>query len=149
MTLTMKNTVIPLIGVSCLLLGACTNSFGKVRQAVADAPDWYEQRREEIRGEGYPEVIDIPVISADNMPGQTLHLSAERAAELRAAFETSDRAGVPANTLAEITALRESIRQGFAGLPADPGFLTEEEISAIRASFDVPRVTQGLRAASR
>ena len=50
----MKNTTIPLIGVSCLLLVGCSNSFAKVRSAVNQTPEWYETRRVEIRGEGYP-----------------------------------------------------------------------------------------------
>jgi len=145
----MKNTAIPLLGVSCLLLVACTGSFSKVRGALGEAPDWYDARRKEIRGEGYPKVIDVPVIQAGQEPGQTLQVSKERGRELRDEFDANIRAAAPANTLAEIQSLREDVRRGFAGFQAESNFLTEEDIADIRSAFDVPRVTEGLRAASR
>ncbi|MDX1292358.1 MAG: hypothetical protein R3265_06090 [Hyphomonas sp.] len=145
----MKNTAIPLIGVCCLLLAACTGSFAKVRTAIDQAPDWYDARRVEIRGEGYPEIIDVPVIAEGQTPGQTLETSKSRGDELRAIFAADARAVEPANIAAEIEDLRETVRRGFAGLEATSEFLTDEEIAAIRSAFDVPRVTRGLRAASR
>ena len=144
----MKNTAIPLIGVSCLLLAGCAGSFAKVRGAMAQAPDWYDERRTEIRGEGYPELIEVPVIEVGQEPGQTLEDSKARGAVLRASFEDA-RAASPADISAEIEAPRADVREGFAGFPAEPDFLTEDEIAAIRAAFDVPRVTRGLRTASR
>ena len=149
MSLTMKNTAIPLIGVSCLLLTACSGSFSKVSNAVSQAPEWYGERRQEIRGEGYPEVIDIPEIAEGQQPGKTLQASKERGEELREEFAEDARAAAPANIAAEIEALRESVQRGFAGLQADTDFLTDEEIEAIRSEFDVPRVTEGLKAASK
>lgn len=145
----MKNTVIPLIGVSCLLLVACTGSFTKVRTAIDQAPDWYDARRHEIRGEGYPEIIEVPTIEVGEMPGKTLVVSKERGAELRRDFEADARAAPPANIAAEIESLRESARREFAGYEANSEFLTDEEIKAIRSAFNVPRVTRGLRATSR
>ena len=68
----MKNTAIPLISVSCLLLAGCSGSFAKVRTAIDQAPEWYDARRVEIRGEGYPEIIDVPTIEKGQEPGQTL-----------------------------------------------------------------------------
>jgi len=145
----MKNTAIPLTSVCCLLLAACTGSFSKVRTAIDQAPDWYDARRVEIRGEGYPEIVDIPTIEKGNTPGQTLETSKARGAELRAVFAENARAVAPANAAAEIEDLRESVRRGFAGFEANSNFLTDEEIEAIRSAFDVPRVTRGLRAAKR
>ncbi|KCZ51757.1 hypothetical protein [Hyphomonas pacifica] len=145
----MKNTAIPLIGVSCLLLAGCAGSFGKVQTAINRAPDWYDQRRVEIRGEGYPQIIDVPEIEQGSEPGQTLEASRARSDVLRAEFETSARAVPPANVAAEIASLRETVQRGFAGFQAEADFLTEEEIEAIRSAFDVPRVTKGLKAASR
>ena len=145
----MKNTAIPLISVCCLLLAACTGSFSKVRTAIDQAPDWYDARRVEIRGEGYPEFIDVPVIAEGATPGQTLQASKSRGAELRAIFADSARAVPPANIAAEIEDLQETVRREFAGFEASSDFLTDEEIAAIRSAFDVPRGTRGLRAASR
>lgn len=145
MSLTMKNTTIPLIGVSCLLLVGCTSSFAKVRGAVNQAPDWYETRRVEIRGEGYPELVDVPTIAPGELPGKTLPASAERVATLTAEFTDNARAELPADGPAEIAAIGNEIRQQFAGFDESSNFLTDAEIAAIRNSFNVPRVTQGLK----
>tara|TARA_R110000823_G_scaffold95978_6_gene209215 strand:+ start:842 stop:1288 length:447 start_codon:yes stop_codon:yes gene_type:complete len=145
MSLTMKNTTIPLIGVSCLLLVGCSNSFAKVRSAVNQTPDWYETRRVEIRGEGYPELVEVPTIAPDQLPGKTLPASAERVTALSAEFADNARAELPADGPAEIAAVGEEIRQQFAGFDESSNFLTDAEIAAIRNSFNVPRVTQGLK----
>jgi len=141
----MKNTTIPLIGVSCLLLVGCSNSFAKVRSAVNQTPDWYETRRVEIRGEGYPELVEVPTIAPDQLPGKTLPASAERVTALSAEFADNARAELPADGPAEIAAVGEEIRQQFAGFDESSNFLTDAEIAAIRNSFNVPRVTQGLK----
>tara|TARA_R110000787_G_scaffold72118_11_gene160771 strand:- start:17001 stop:17447 length:447 start_codon:yes stop_codon:yes gene_type:complete len=145
MSLTMKNTTIPLLGVSCLLLAGCTGSYSQMRDAVNQAPDWYETRRAEIRGEGYPKLVEVPTITEENLPGKTLPASAERVNELTAAFAANARAELPANGPAEIAAVGAEIRQQFAGLDMSSNFLTDAEITAIRESFNVPRVTQGLK----
>lgn len=141
----MKNTTIPLLGVSCLLLVGCSNSFAKVRGAVDQAPDWYETRRVEIRGEGYPELAEVPSIAPGELPGKTLPESARRVAVLTAEFANSARAELPADGPARIAAVANEIRQQFAGFDASSNFLTDAEIAAIRNSFNVPRVTQGLK----
>lgn len=141
----MKNTTIPLIGVSCLLLVGCSNSFAKVRSAVNQTPDWYETRRVEIRGEGYPELVEVPTIAPDQLPGKTLPASAERVTALSAEFADNARAELPVDGPAEIAAVGEEIRQQFAGFDESSNFLTDAEIAAIRNSFNVPRVTQGLK----
>ncbi|MEQ8299288.1 MAG: hypothetical protein RH945_01965 [Hyphomonas sp.] len=141
----MKNTTIPLIGVSCLLLVGCSNSFAKVRSAVNQTPEWYETRRVEIRGEGYPELVEVPTIAPDQLPGKTLPASAERVTALSAEFADNARAELPADGPAEIAAVGEEIRQQFAGFDESSNFLTDAEIAAIRNSFNVPRVTQGLK----
>ena len=141
----MKNTTIPLLGVSCLLLVGCSNSFAKARSAINQAPDWYETRRVEIRGEGYPELVDMPKISPGELPGKTLPASGLRVAALTAEFANSARAELPADGPAKIAAVGNEIRQQFAGFDESSNFLTDAEIAAIRNSFNVPRVTQGLK----
>ena len=140
----MKNTAILLCGVPLLLASACTSSFSKVRGALNDAPEWYEARRTEIRGEGYPAIADIPTVDADWKPGEGLAASGAEIAVIQAAFAADARAQAPAAGAAEIAAVVASIQGEFEpGLP--PGeFLTQTEIAAIRASFNVPRVTEGV-----
>lgn len=140
----MKNTAILLCGVPLLLASACTSSFSKVRGALNDAPEWYEARRTEIRGEGYPAIADIPAVDANWKPGEGLAASGAEIAVIQAAFAADARAQAPAAGAAEIAAVVAAIRGEFEpGLP--PGeFLTQTEIAAIRASFNVPRVTEGV-----
>ncbi len=140
----MKNTAILLCGVPILLASACTTSFSKVRNAVNEAPAWYGERRAEIRGEGYPDIADIPTTDPSWKPGVGLAASGEQIALIQAAFAADARAQAPAIGAAEIQAVAAEIQSAFEpGLP--PGeFFTETEIAAIRDSFNVPRVTQGL-----
>ena len=140
----MKNTAILLCGVPLLLASACTSSFSKVRGALNDAPDWYEARRTEIRGEGYPAIADIPAVDANWKPGEGLAASGADIAVIQAAFAADARAQAPAAGAAEIAAVVAAIQGVFEpGLP--PGeFLTPTEIAAIRESFNVPRVTEGM-----
>ena len=140
----MKNTAILLCGVPLLLASACTSSFSKVRGALNDAPEWYEARRTEIRGEGYPAIADIPAVDANWKPGEGLAASGADIAVIHAAFAADALAQAPAAGAAEIAAVVAAIQGVFEpGLP--PGdFLTPTEIAAIRASFNVPRVTEGV-----
>ena len=144
----MKNTAILLLSVCGLLVGACTSSFQSMRESLAQAPDWYDQRRQEIRGEGYPDLAEVPVVSASVDQRAFLAVSEERVALLKALFDANARAVSPADLHAETEAFLQDVRLQFAGLPPEPAFLTQEDVQAIRARFQVPRVTEGLRAAS-
>lgn len=141
----MKNTAILLCGVPLLLASACTSSFSRARAAINEAPEWYGARRTEIRGEGYPAIIDIPTIDANWQPGKGLAVSGDEMAALQAVFDTDPRAQVVPDGGARILDAAAEIRAEF-GPELPPGdFFTETEIAAIRESFNVPRVTQGLR----
>ena len=138
----MKNTAIPLLIVALLLLQACTNSFAQVRGAVNQAPDWYADRRTEIRGEGYPAIADVPVIDAANPPGASIAPPDEKIAALRAVFDANPRSAVTPADLDLIGTLVSSVRSEFAGYLPSANMLTEAELAAIRESFNVPRVTR-------
>lgn len=140
----MKNTAILLCGVPLLLASACTSSFSKVRAAINEAPEWYDARRTEIRGEGYPDVIDIPTIEANWKPDAALLASGDTMAILQATFDNDPRARVSLTGTADILAIAAEIRAEFDPPLPEAGFLTETEIAAIRESFNVPRVTEGL-----
>lgn len=140
----MKNTAILLCGVPLLLASACTSSFSKVRGAVNDAPSWYGERRAEIRGEGYPDIADIPTTDPKWKPGVGLAASGEQIALIQAAFAADAKAQAPAIGAEQIQAVAAEIRGAFEpGLPPSE-FFTDTEIAAIRDSFNVPRVTEGV-----
>ena len=141
----MKNTAIPLISVSLLLVAGCTSSFSSVRGAINQAPDWYDARRKEIRGEGYPKLAEVREIPQDQLPGKTLPESAARVDILQAYFDSNERAEPPVDVAGQMAALLKRVEADFAVLPANPAFLTQEEIAEIEAAFNVPRVTEGLK----
>ena len=141
----MKNTAFPLISVLLVAVSGCSGSFAKVKGALNEAPEWYADRRVEIRGEGYPELIDVPVIKDAERPGQTLPASAERVTAIGKLFAENARAELPDVSADAAMALRSDIQQQFAELDLSAGFLTPAEIQSIRDSFNVPRVTQNPR----
>ena len=141
----MKNTAIPLLSVSVLLIAGCTSSFSRMREAINQAPDWYSDRRAEIRGEGYPKLAEVREIPADRLPGRTLPLSAARVDILQAYFDSSERAEPPADVAGQMAALLTRVEADFEDLSSEPDFLTQDEIAQIQAAFNVPRVTQGLK----
>ena len=137
----MKNTVFLLLGVPFLLLGGCANSFGKVGDALNAAPAWYGERRAEIRGEGYPQIVSVPVLEAGDVPGKDLRTNTARARAIAAMFDTEPAARPAEGGETEILAIAAHIRQAFASAEPEASFLTEADIAAIRESFNVPRVT--------
>jgi hypothetical protein len=141
MSLTMKNTAIPLLIVPLLLIAGCSSSYAKVREAVNSAPAWYGERRAEIRGEGYPKLSELPEVDPNNVPGTALRARAGKGEELVAAF-AEPRASVAVGGAEEIRAIADSMIAGFGNIPPESDFLTEAEIAAIRSQFNVPRVTQ-------
>jgi hypothetical protein len=141
----MKNTAIPLLSVSILLIAGCSNSFGRVREAINQAPDWYDARRQEIRGEGYPKLAEVQEIPADQLPGKTLPDAAVRVDILQAYFDSNERAEPPVDVAGQMAVLLKRVEAEFAGLPANPDFLTQDDIAQIQAAFNVPRVTEGLK----
>ena len=141
----MKNTTIPLLSVSILLLAGCSSSFSRVREAINQAPDWYDARRKEIRGEGYPKLSEVQEIPADQLPGKTLPETAARVDILQAYFDSNERAEPPVDAVGQMAILLKRVEAGFADLPAEPDFLTQDEIAQIEAAFNVPRVTEGLK----
>ncbi|MBY9067983.1 hypothetical protein K1X12_13815 [Hyphomonas sp. WL0036] len=137
----MKITAIPLLIVPAMLVAGCTSSFTKVREAVNSAPEWYGERRAEIRGEGYPDLAALPQSDPKNDPGDRLRAQLDRSDALDQAFADA-RAEVAAGGAEEILAIAENIRGNFDAMPPEADFLTDAEITAIRNKFNVPRVTR-------
>lgn len=137
----MKNTAIPLLLAPFLLVCGCTSSFGKVREAVNTAPDWYGERRAQIRGEGYPHLGSVPQADTANPPGKALRQQSGASDRLAAAFD-NPRGEVAAGGAEEIIAIAAAMVGNFGTVPPESDFLTDADIAAIRQSFNVPRVTR-------
>ncbi|MFN4025794.1 MAG: hypothetical protein ACK4MQ_13275 [Hyphomonas sp.] len=138
----MKNTAIPLLIAPFLLVFGCTSSFGKVREAINTAPDWYGERRAQIRGEGYPDLGRVPEADTVNPPGKTLKAQQAGASQRLANAFDDPRAEVAAGGAEEIIEIAAAMIGNFGTVPPESDFLTDADIAAIRQSFNVPRVTR-------
>jgi len=130
-----------------LLLAGCANSFGKVTDSMASAPEWYGEARTEIIGEGYPDLSEMPELAKVEVSQTVKELTVSRAdAEAaRLLFASNPRASAPDVTAADMAAFRSANLSKFAaieGLQADGTwrpFISAEEIARLRNKFPKPR----------
>ncbi len=121
-------------------LAGCASSFDKVRDTVAAAPDWYDQRAAEVRGEGYPSVSRIPELEAGERSTAEIDAGREAVAAADALFRMDPRAVPPGLELQEMLAWAEEARAEAEAVANEPGgHLTAEDVAALRALFDRPR----------
>ena len=126
-----------------LLLAGCANSFGKVRDTVSTTPDWYKAAREEIRGEGYPELSEVPELARRDVrrSAAALTLSREQTDAARLMFREDPRAVKPIPEPSDVRALAAEVAAALdRGGPVPTGrdselFLTQADIDRIRAIF--------------
>ncbi len=141
----MKNTVILLSGVLCLLLIGCTSSFDNVQGAINSAPEWYDNRKTEIRGAGYPALVEVPTLTDADLASRKVVLSRDEIKKLRASFTDNPLAQLPEGGSERIERVIDRVHVQFQSLDSTSNFLTDAEVEALRQSFNVPRVTQGLK----
>lgn len=93
------------------LLAGCADLMG--RSVVA--PDWFEAKAEEVKGQGYPDLYDVPeaseFTSREDWEAVTTELQAE-AAPLRDAAAADDRAMSSAEIRARAAQLRAGVTDG-------------------------------------
>ncbi|MEO0549522.1 MAG: hypothetical protein AAFZ91_06355 [Pseudomonadota bacterium] len=121
------------------LMAGCSSSMDKVRELRTAAPDWYEERKVELAGGGYPSITDVPAVGGFPDLQRNLALSE---AETRAAlnmFATHPRAELASETPADLAAWVELTRRAIMGRLPAPDFLTDEEVAVLKAVFDTPR----------
>lgn len=120
-----------------VLLSGCTGSVNRVKGLISEAPDWYEQRRVEIRGEGYPDVEEIPRLADHALPGRQLNREEAVLGTAEIAFLTHPRAEpAPATAVADAWALHAELTAKFEPVSTPPDVLTDAEIDALRSVFD-------------
>lgn len=127
------------IFVTFALLAGCSSSFEKVKTMRAQAPDWYEARKVEFRGEGYPSLASVPQTAPDYDPRRKLELSEADVRAALALFNSDPRAEAAVETPAEIMAWAVEVRRAVEGRLPAPDFMTDAEVEAIKARFSVPR----------
>jgi len=127
------------IFVTFALIAGCTSSFEKVKTMRAEAPDWYEARKVEFRGEGYPSLASVPKTAPSYNPLRKLELSE---ADVRAAlvrFNNDPRAEGVTESAESMRAWALNVRRAVEGRLPAPDFMTDVEADEIKARFNVPR----------
>ncbi|MEP1142281.1 MAG: hypothetical protein ABJH52_01070 [Henriciella sp.] len=125
--------------VTFALLAGCSSSIERVQSMRAQAPDWYEARKVEFRGEGYPDLGSVPELSPRGESLRKLEMSEAETLAALEVFTSDPRAQGPAETPAEILAWASEVRRAVEGRIPAPDFLTDAEVEEIKARFDVPR----------
>ena len=125
-----------------LLLGGCA-SLDDVVGGIANTPDWFQERRVEIRGEGYPDLSDVPSETNVLEVGNRLRAT-EKATRAELDAFLLDPRNQPVNlTSEEIAQRRAELRDAFLAAPkGNDEFLSEAEIKALRTQLRVPPVNK-------
>lgn len=133
------------LGLIALLLtsAGCANSFEKIKDVASGAPDWYDSAREEIIGEGYPNIGSTPQLENAEIDQSFASIKQSRGgfADAKALFEAHPRAQDPTETDIELRALRERLNAKLnESGPAPTGtardkFLTDGELNRFREIF--------------
>ena len=125
--------------VTIAALAGCSSSLDRVRDMRAQAPDWYEARKTEFRGEGYPSIFSVPEKSDDYDPVRKLELSEQETLAALELFNSDPRADLAQETGEEMMAWAIDVRRAVEGRLPAPDFMTDAEVEEIKARFNVPR----------
>lgn len=121
-------------------LTGCASSLDAMRDTVAGAPEWYDERRAEVRGEGYPEIGRVPELTPEQASLSNLDQTRADVSETEALF-LSDLRAVPAGLeLDEMLEWARETKAEFAQAADEPAnHLTPEEVAELRAIFETRR----------
>ena len=125
--------------VTFVLLAGCSSSFEKVQAMRAQAPEWYEARKVEFRGEGYPSLASVPETAPDYNPRRKLALSEADVQAALVRFNSDPRAEGAVETAESMIAWAAEVRRAVEGRLPAPDFMTDAEVEEIKARFNVPR----------
>ena len=122
-----------------LLLGGCA-SLDNVVGGIANAPDWFKERRVEIRGKGYPKLREVPTAGSIDAPQQRMEVGGLEAEAAREYLLTHPRGTLSSLTPADIEASIRPLRAQLPKIEPKPeGFLTTEEIAALHKELNETR----------
>lgn len=128
--------------IACLLLcgsvglGGCA-SLDDVVGGIANTPDWFQKRRVEIRGEGYPDLNAVPVAAPIKASRDRLSLSEAQASAARDILFNHSRAAGAHLTLADMQAFVAEIGPQLPSIAPKPeGFFREGEVEALLAQVN-------------
>jgi len=119
---------------------ACASGMGQVRDAISSAPDWYQDRAQEVRGEGYPSIGRIPTLDGGERSVDDLETGRTEVIAAEELFRLDPRAVPPGMELETMLEWASLAKDELARAAAQPGdHLTDEEVRALKALFETPR----------
>ena len=125
--------------VTLLVSSGCASSLERIVEVRDAAPEWYKERRTELAGRDYPAIADVPVVTAETRPGQRLGVSQAETLRALDALLTDSRNAPVEETGEEMRAWAKALRSDVDQQIPPADFLTDEEVEALRATFDTPR----------
>ncbi|MEM6947919.1 MAG: hypothetical protein AAF486_07495 [Pseudomonadota bacterium] len=139
---TRRLSALLVLGLSTFGVGGCASGMGTVRETLAAAPDWYQDRAQEVRGEGYPSIGRIPSLDAGARSDRALQTGLNEVVGAEELFRLDPRAvppGLELDTMIEWADAQK--RAADAQAPIAGGHLTDADLAALRALFEAPRAT--------
>ncbi|MEM9739304.1 MAG: hypothetical protein AAF829_05500 [Pseudomonadota bacterium] len=121
---------------------ACAAGMGQVRDAIAAAPEWYQDRAVEVRGEGYPSIGRIPTLDAGERSASGLESGRDGVLVADELFRLDPRSvppGLELDAMLEWAGPAKAEANQRAGEPGN--HLTDADAEALRALFVNPRAT--------
>lgn len=125
--------------VTLLVSSGCASSLERIGEVRDAAPEWYKERRTELVGRDYPSIADVPFVTEETRPGQRLGASQAETLQALDALLMDPRNTPVEETGAEMKAWAEALRGRVNQDIPQADFLTDEEVEALRATFDTPR----------
>ena len=123
----------------CAVLTGCAGSMSKISDIRESAPEWYEARKEELRGNAYPKLSQVPTDTTYRSRQTGLVKSAEEQAAIRKAFYADPRSELTYLTPDMILEWGADMRERVAAMDTPTDFLTENDIAMLKARFERPR----------
>ena len=123
----------------CALLAGCAGSMDRISELREAAPDWYEARKQEFQGRGYPKLNTVPSDGTYQVRQTGLVKSAAEQKAIREAFYANPRSEPSYLTPAMMMQWAAEIRQRVDARDTPADFLTDQQIALLKARFDRPR----------
>ena len=124
------------------LLGGCV-SLDDVVGGIANTPDWFQEKRVEIRGEGYPDFSTVPAAGDAKADQASLREKEARTRALKASFFSDARTAPPDIDETDMEASAAAMRK-LLELPAGAfsEILTDQQIEALRKKLRAPPIVK-------
>ena len=103
------------------------------------APEWYDARKQELQGEGYPKLGAVPTSDGYNARQRELVKTGAERESIRQAFFSDPRSAPAYLTPAEIADWGNGLKERVDSAIPPADFLTDQQIASLRARFERPR----------